>query len=165
MFPRQRTAVPAIEALEDRKLLSAVNILVSGTGKNNSMVIYEYTQAGKLLKTIPVPNSPAGYGQLKDITVDPAGRINAFYDSSPLNLGVYNGSTWTWHEALNWSLFGVTYEGKIAAYNNYIYAESQTTGANKGITRFDSSKITRPSFIKLLMAKAASAKLTTSPWA
>jgi hypothetical protein len=127
----------SVERLEERLALSAGNILVSSSGFDNAEEVYEYNQSGTLLASIKVPDAPSGYDQIHQLVTDANGNIDVFYAGN--YLATYDGSSWTFHTALNWKLFGVTYAGSLATYKNYVYAQSQDTGSDNGIIRFDTS--------------------------
>lgn len=127
-----------VERLEERLALSAGNILVSSSGFDNAEEIYEYTQSGQLVTSIKVPDAPGGYNQIHQLVTDANGNIQVFYAGN--YLATFDGSGWTFHAALDWKLFGVTYAGSLATYKNYVYAQSQDTGADNGIVRFDTAK-------------------------
>src|SRR5438477_3285451 len=64
------------ETLEPRLQLSAGNILVSNNNAgNNQNNVYEFTQAGALVRTTPFSPSDSG---IRDIVVDQSRRIQAF---------------------------------------------------------------------------------------
>jgi hypothetical protein len=118
---------------------AATNIRITSRsdGQNNNM-LYTYSPAGALLSSVAIPNSPKGYNQPHDLVVDKAGNTQVVYGGP--YLATYNGSTWTFRTALNYSLFGVTYTGAIATYNNYVYVQSQNSGGSgNGIIRFDTA--------------------------
>lgn len=108
---------------------------------DNAETVTEYSPTGTELDQVLVPTPSGGYGQLHDLVVDQTGNLQVIYGAGTgPELATYNGSSWTFHSALNWSLEGVTNMGKIATYGNYIYCQSQQDGSANGIIRFDESK-------------------------
>lgn len=121
-----------------RAFAAAGNIIETARDQFNNNELYVYSQAGTQLSKIAIPNSPKGYDQPHDLVVDAAGNVQVVYGGP--YLATYNGSSWTFHTALNYSLFGVTYTGAVATYGNYVYVQSQSTAASgNGIIRFDES--------------------------
>ena len=117
---------------------AAGNILITSSGTNNADMLYNYSQLGVQLSAVAIPNSPKGYDQPHDLVVDKAGNTQVVYGGP--YLATYNGSTWTYRTALNYSTFGVTYTGAIATYNQYVYVQSQNSGGSgNGIIRFDTA--------------------------
>ena len=139
--PRPATRAAAVaEPLEGRLLLAAQNILVAGTGgtSGSGNVIYEYTQAGALVRQIPVPAAPADTQRLRDLTVDPAGRIHVVIGDNDLRLATYDqaAGAWSFHDSPGWSVLSL---GAVDSLGGHVYAQAldtQFTGKS-GVVRFD----------------------------
>jgi hypothetical protein len=127
-----------LEPLEARLQLAAGNFLVSngniGSRKN---FVYEYNQSGQVVRTLTFPNSDSG---IRDIVVDPAGRIQAFNGTFNPALATYSSGTFSSHTYPEWSIFNVGDFGGIAAYRNYVFVTDEAAGGDaQGIVRFDTA--------------------------
>lgn len=132
----------------DRAYAAAQGLRTVTSVPGNTHRTFNYSQAGVNLGAIVIPESPDGYDQPHDIVVDKAGNLQLFYGGP--ELATYNGSSWTFRKALNWGLFGVTYAGAIASYENYVYAQSQSSGGVlNGIIRFDTANNYASSIYKI----------------
>ena len=120
---------------------AATNIEETASGFDNANMLYRYSAGGTQLSAVAIPDSPSGYNEVHDLVVDQQGNVQAVYGGGTLPyLATYNGTSWAFHYALNYSLFGVTYSGAIATYDRYMYLQSQNSdGSGNGIIRFDTS--------------------------
>lgn len=116
---------------------AAINIKITSRNSYNDNYTYTYNQAGQRIASVAVPDSPRGYDQLHDLVIDKNGNTQVIYGGP--YLATHNGSSWSFHPALNWTLFGVTYTGAVATFENYVYAQSQEAGPANGIIRFDTA--------------------------
>lgn len=121
--------------------------VVLGTG--NVLVameerLFEYTRAGVLVTEIPVMEStgtvPDISEHLRDVIVDPAGRVHIFNGTFSPVLSSFETGTGAWqHNAFtDWAIANNGSYGSAVAFGDYVYVTDGLTG-DDGIVRFDTS--------------------------
>ncbi|HEY7116209.1 MAG TPA: hypothetical protein VH475_06475 [Tepidisphaeraceae bacterium] len=133
-----RSRSPVLEPLEPRLQLTAANFLVAngniGSRKN---FVYEYNQSGQIVRTLQFPNGDSG---IRDVVVDPLGRIQAFDGTFSPTLATYNAGTYTSHTYSGWSIYNVGDFGGIAAIRDFVFVTDEAAGGDaQGIVRFDTA--------------------------
>lgn len=128
---------PAIRASTD----GARNLLVSTNDQ-----IHELTTDGELVDTILVPypgGSRPGTERVRDLVVDPEGRILVYNGTFDPFLSTYDPSAGTWsHEThAGWSTENATYYGGIANLDLFVFVTDMNTfgDSESGVIRFDRS--------------------------
>ncbi len=137
-------------------VLTPGNLLVahSPVGSDVNALLQEYTPNGTLVRSITLPDFSDGFGDVRDIVVDRAGKVQIYngtfeprlttYD--PLTNGLSHQTFANWNTTAN-----VTYGG-LAAWRNYVYATDQAVAGDDpnrdlGIVRFDIETDTSERFI------------------
>lgn len=121
--------------------LQSGNVLIS-TGET----LYEYTQAGTRVRTVPIPY-PGGSRPLvetaRDIVVDANGNPAVYNGTFDPYLSRYNVATGTWTHPTHagWSTFNHVSYGGLARSGNFVFATDMLTGGTgdypQGLVRFD----------------------------
>lgn len=129
--PGQATAAP----------LQSDNVLISTGG-----TLYEYTQAGAWVRTVPIPY-PGGTRPstetARDLVVDTNGNVALYNGTFDPHLSRYNvaGGSWTHTTYAGWSTGNNVSYGGLARFANFVFATDMLTYGTgdgpQGLVRFD----------------------------
>ena len=126
--------------------LDPANILVAAATGNT---VSEYTPSGTLVRIIQFTYGSRNYSDLfasseslRGITVDGYGQIAAFNGTFTPFLSRFNPDNGAFQHSTfpGWSVFGVSYYGSVSAFQQYVFAQDNATGAGglgAGVVRFD----------------------------
>jgi hypothetical protein len=137
-----------LERLENRAT-PAGNVLAvihSANGQEPDL-IKEFAPDGSLVRTLTPPRAHGA----RDLIVGPNGDIHLYVGEDhvsqggpyPTELNRYHAASGSWSRwtVPNWSTFGVTHYGGVAAYGDYVYVTDMETGnetaPDNGIIRFN----------------------------
>jgi hypothetical protein len=133
------------EQLEDRTLLAGDFLFIGLVPGTYTPVLLEYTQAGVLVNSTPLPVPPdsGDDGSARSVAVDPMGNLQVYTGTFDARLSTYSPSskTWSFKSFPGFNVFNSGNFGGVAAYSHYVFATDVDISGDTTdrIVRFDSS--------------------------
>jgi outer membrane protein assembly factor BamB len=122
------------------------NILVSC-----DRVLYEYTPAGSMVQSWPIPDNPASEDYAREVVADADGNVyvyNGTFDPRLSKLDPTAG-TWSHRSYAGWSTVNNLSYGGLAVHGHNLYATDMATagaGSPQGVVQFDLNSTTTSRF-------------------